>query len=82
MVNAQKRSKDTCKIVHVTSGVQPWFYEATRILIVHKENNNNRIYSAIIFPELQSSAILESTPNVINVISTVYIQHVRAVYWM
>uniref|UniRef100_A0A672NLW9 Epsin 2 n=1 Tax=Sinocyclocheilus grahami TaxID=75366 RepID=A0A672NLW9_SINGR len=34
-------SKDIDKIVHVTSGVQPQFYEAKRILFVHKENKNN-----------------------------------------
>ncbi len=38
---AQKRSKDIVKIVHVTSLVQPEFYETTRILSVHKENKNN-----------------------------------------
>ncbi len=38
------------------------FYEAARIFFVRKENNNNIIYSAILFPELPSSAILESTP--------------------
>ncbi len=40
MINAQKRSKDIGKIVHVTSGVQPNFYKATRIIFVRKENNN------------------------------------------
>ncbi len=39
MINAQKSSKDICKIIHVTSGIQPQFYEATRILFVRKENN-------------------------------------------
>ncbi len=37
-VNAQKRSKDIGKMVHVTSVVQPSFYEDTRILFVQKEN--------------------------------------------
>ncbi len=32
------------------------------IPFVHKENNNNIIYSAIHLPELPSSTILESTP--------------------
>ncbi len=36
----------------------PKFYEAARIFFVRKENNNNIIYSAILFPELPSSAIL------------------------
>ncbi len=31
-------NKDIVKLVHVTSVVQPSFYEATRILFVHKEN--------------------------------------------
>jgi len=62
MINAQKRSKDIGKTVHVTSGVQPQSYEATRILFVRKENNNNIIYSTILLPELPSSAILERTP--------------------
>ncbi len=38
---AQKGSKDIVKKVHVTSVDQPQFYEATRILFVHKENKNN-----------------------------------------
>ncbi len=40
MIKAQKRSKDIVKIIHVTSVVQQQFYEATRILFV-KENKNN-----------------------------------------
>ncbi len=39
---AQKRCKDIVKIFHVTSVVQPYIYEATRILFVHKENKNNK----------------------------------------
>ncbi len=54
MINAQKCSKDIGKIVHVTSGVQPLFYEATRILFVRKENSNNIIYSEILLQELLS----------------------------
>ncbi len=30
-------SKNIVKIVHVTSVVQPYFYDATRIPFVHKE---------------------------------------------
>ncbi len=41
MFKAQKDSKDIIKIVHVTSAVQPYLYEAMRILFVHKENENN-----------------------------------------
>ncbi len=37
MFKAQKESKDIIKIVHVTSAVQPYLYEAMRILFVHKE---------------------------------------------
>ncbi len=59
---AQKRSKDIAKIVHVTSGVQLQFYKATRILFVLKKTYINIIYSAILYPELPSSGILESTP--------------------
>ncbi len=38
---AQKHRKDIVKIVCVTSMVQLWFCEATRILFVRKENKNN-----------------------------------------
>ncbi len=41
MIKVQKRSKDIGKIIHVTSGVQLEFYEATRILFVRKENKNS-----------------------------------------
>ncbi len=41
MFQVQKRSKDIGKIIHVTSVVQPKFYEATRILFVCQENKNN-----------------------------------------
>ncbi len=34
---AQKDIKDIIKIIHVTSVVQPQFYEATRILFVQKK---------------------------------------------
>ncbi len=37
-LKAQKGSKDIVKIVQVTSVVQPYCYEATRILFVCKEN--------------------------------------------
>ncbi len=38
---AEKASKDISKIVHMTSMVQPYFYKATRILFVFKENKKN-----------------------------------------
>ncbi len=40
---------DFVKIVHVTSGVQPWFYEATEKICVHKENKNNIIQRFLLF---------------------------------
>ncbi len=40
MINVQKYSKEIGKIIHVTSGVQPSFYKATKILFVRKENRN------------------------------------------
>ncbi len=43
MIEVHKRNKDIIKIVHVTSVVQPYFFEATRILFVSKENKNNFI---------------------------------------
>ncbi len=39
-IKAQKQSKDIVKIIHVTSGVQE-FYEASRILFVHKQYQYN-----------------------------------------
>ncbi len=41
MFKVQKGSKDIVKIVHVTSVVQPYFYEAMRIPFVCKENKDN-----------------------------------------
>ncbi len=41
MIKAQKSTMDIIKIVHVTSVVQPYFFEAMRILFVCKENKNN-----------------------------------------
>ncbi len=41
MINVQKHSKEISKIIHVTSGVQPSFYKATKILFVCKENRND-----------------------------------------
>ncbi len=59
MFPGPERSKDISKIVHVTSGVQP--YEAMRIRCVHKENKNNFIQQ--FFPSssrlLWSAAIVE-----------------------
>ncbi len=41
-VQGQKGGKDIVKIVHVTSVVQPFkYYEATRIIFVHKKTKNN-----------------------------------------
>ncbi len=34
MFKAQEESKEIVKIVHVTSVIQPWFYEATRTRLV------------------------------------------------
>ncbi len=42
-INVQKRSKEISKIIHVSSGVQPSFYTATRILFIHKEITTNKI---------------------------------------
>ncbi len=36
-IKAQKRSKEIVKIIHVTSGVQPSFYKATRILCAQRK---------------------------------------------
>ncbi len=55
---AQTCSKDIGKIIHVTSGVQPQFYEATRIIFVCKENKNNIIY----WIKYYFWIFLESTP--------------------
>ncbi len=38
---AQKGSDDIIKITHVTSVIQPQFYEPTRKIIMCKENINN-----------------------------------------
>ncbi len=42
-INVQKRSKEISKIILVSSGVQPSFYTATRILFIHKEITTNKI---------------------------------------
>ncbi len=42
MVKAQKLSKYIVKIVNVTPVVRSQFYEAKRVLFVHKENKENR----------------------------------------
>ncbi len=49
MFKAQKDSKDTVKIVHVTSVVQSQLYEATIILFVCKENKNKDFIQQYIF---------------------------------
>ncbi len=46
---AQKGSKDIVKIFHVTSVVQPLFYEASRIFYVRKEIKNNFIQQFLLF---------------------------------
>ncbi len=45
----QKGIKDIVKIVHVTSVVQPSFYEAMRIYFVCEENKNNNFIQQFIF---------------------------------
>ncbi len=55
-VKAQKSMKDIIKIVHLPSVVQSEFYEATRILFVCKENENNDLFNNL----HHRSAILES----------------------
>ncbi len=40
-VKVQKRMKSIARVVRLSSVVQSEFYEATRILFVHKENKNN-----------------------------------------
>ncbi len=63
-VKAQKRSKEIIKIVHVTSVVQPVFYEATRILFVRKKKQNNEYIQQFISSESPYSAISESITSV------------------
>ncbi len=46
-VKAQKSMKSIVRIVYLPSVVQSEVYEATRILLVRKENKNNDIYSTI-----------------------------------
>ncbi len=41
---SQKASKDTVKIVHVISVVQPSFYKDTRILFERKEYKNSDFF--------------------------------------
>ncbi len=60
MSPVQESSKDIGETLHVSSVPLLQFYEATRILFVHKENKI--IYSTILLPELPSSDILESAP--------------------
>ncbi len=43
----QKGSKDIIKIFHVTSVVQPYIFEATRILFVRNENKNNDLFNSL-----------------------------------
>ncbi len=56
----QKGSKDIVKIVHVTSVVQPYCYEATRILFVCNENKNKEFYDFFSSGSV-SAAIHDST---------------------
>ncbi len=60
-VPRSRNSKDIVKIVHVTSVVQPQFYEAMRILFVHKENKNNKFIQQYLLLQITYSAIMEST---------------------
>ncbi len=53
---AQKRSKDIGKIVHVTLVVQQSFYEATKILFVRKEEELlNKVVIFVFFPHKKYS---------------------------
>ncbi len=63
-VKAQKRSKEIIKIVHVTSVVQPVFYEATRILFVRKKPQNNEYIQQFVSSESPYSTISESITSV------------------
>ncbi len=47
-IKVQKRSKDIGKIIHVTSGVQPLFYEAKAIRFVRKRMTLFKFLSAIL----------------------------------
>ncbi len=60
MFKDQKGSKDIVKIVHVTSVVQPYCYEATRILCVCNENKNKEFYDFFSSGSV-SAAIHDST---------------------
>ncbi len=39
-IKAQKRSKDIVKVIHVTSGVQPSFFEEYFLCVKENKNNN------------------------------------------
>ncbi len=45
-IKVQKHSKEIGKIIHVSSGVQPLFYEATRILL-YARKQKYRLYSTV-----------------------------------
>ncbi len=45
--NVHKSMKCIVRIVHLPSVVHSEFYEAMKVLFVHKENKNNDIYSMI-----------------------------------
>ncbi len=55
------------KIIHVTSGVQLYFYKATRMLFVRNENKNNDFIQRFVSSASPYSAILESITYVNNV---------------
>ncbi len=67
MIKAQKHSKDIIKIIHVTSVVQPSFYEATRIPFVRKENKNKDFIQQFVSSASSYRAILESITYINNV---------------
>ncbi len=73
MFKAPKGSKDIVKIVHLTSVVQPEFYEATRILFVCKENKNNFIQQFFSSMSVFATAFPAGTKQAHNVIRRWYL---------
>ncbi len=59
MIKVQKCSKEIGKIIHVTLGVQPKYYEATRILLYAKKTKIITLFNSS-SPLCQHSAILEN----------------------
>ncbi len=73
MIKAQIRSKEVVKIIHVTSVVQPLYYEAMRILFVRKVNKNNDFIERFVSSASPCSAILESITYV-NIVYNIFTQ--------